>query len=115
MSTALADHAQLDPIALKQPRTPSHTNAESLSQHIPQMSGIAHPRSSAEPLTGGTGPQIVSNASTEGKKNDGASKPVKTRSLDYILRSGLAGGLAGCAVRDNRRLGGSCESEEPLN
>src|ERR1700760_3633454 len=26
-------------------------------------------------------------------------KPLDKRSLDYILRTGLAGGLAGCAVR----------------
>jgi hypothetical protein len=31
--------------------------------------------------------------------NAGASaKPVDKRSLDYVLRSGLAGGVAGCAV-----------------
>lgn len=39
------------------------------------------------------------------KKKDGRNrgprpaKEVDKRSLDYLLRSGLAGGLAGCAVR----------------
>src|ERR1700761_2470397 len=32
------------------------------------------------------------------------SKQLDKRSLDYILRSGLAGGLAGCAVRGARIL-----------
>lgn len=27
-----------------------------------------------------------------------STKPVDKRSLDYVLRSGLAGGVAGCAV-----------------
>lgn len=32
------------------------------------------------------------------KDGSGAIKQVDKRSLDYILRSGLAGGMAGCAV-----------------
>lgn len=40
---------------------------------------------------------IKGNASRETKELD-------KRSLDYILRSGLAGGLAGCAVRDSETL-----------
>lgn len=32
------------------------------------------------------------------KNGSGGIKQVDKRSLDYILRSGLAGGLAGCAV-----------------
>lgn len=41
---------------------------------------------------------MVTGGSTEEHKGSGANKAVKTRSLDYVLRSGLAGGLAGCAV-----------------
>lgn len=62
------------------------------------MSGIAHSRASADSITGGKGAPLASSASSEGKRNDDGVK-VKTRSVDYILRSGLAGGLAGCAVR----------------
>lgn len=36
-------------------------------------------------------PQVNKDARVEGKQ-------VNKRSLDYVLRSGLAGGLAGCAV-----------------
>ncbi|KAJ5239223.1 Mitochondrial carrier protein LEU5 [Penicillium chermesinum] len=97
MSTAPADHAQLDPLSLKQTYTSSHSGADLPSPHIPQMSGIAHPRSS-DPITGGAGTRVVTNINAEEKKkNEGAVKPMKTRSLDYVLRSGLAGGLAGCA------------------
>ena len=35
------------------------------------------------------------------------STAVDKRSMDYIVRSGIAGGLAGCAVSGRRRAGGS--------
>lgn len=56
------------------------------------MSGIAQTGSS---IAGGASSQITPNAGVDSQKSGGA---VKTRSADYILRSGLAGGLAGCAV-----------------
>lgn len=64
------------------------------------MSEIAHRRSSPGPIAGGAGGQIGYGASAgvEEHKGAGANKKVETRSLDYVLRSGLAGGLAGCAV-----------------
>ena len=34
------------------------------------------------------------------KNPNGQLKQVNKRSLDYVARSGLAGGLAGCAVSD---------------
>ena len=46
-----------------------------------------------------TNPPIVAQEST------GVQKPVDKQSLDYVLRSGLAGGLAGCAVSYNNPLG----------
>lgn len=38
------------------------------------------------------------------KDASGGIKPVDKRSLDYVLRSGLAGGLAGCAVSTSPTL-----------
>lgn len=40
----------------------------------------------------------VTNSQTVARERGGAQKPVDKQSLDYVLRSGLAGGLAGCAV-----------------
>ncbi|KAJ5648107.1 Mitochondrial carrier protein LEU5 [Penicillium lividum] len=59
------------------------------------MSEIAHSQS-AGPITGGAAVRGVPITNPEGQKT---STPVKTRSLDYVLRSGLAGGLAGCAAK----------------
>ncbi|KAJ5947312.1 Mitochondrial carrier protein LEU5 [Penicillium verhagenii] len=59
------------------------------------MSEIAHSRS-AGPIAGDAAAKTASSSSAKGQKTDA---PVKTRSLDYVLRSGLAGGLAGCAAK----------------
>lgn len=87
MSAAIPDHAQSE----------SRVFSPSSPQYNIPMSGIAHPRSSPGPIAGGAGGQIA-HAGVEEHKNGGANKKVKTRSLDYVFRSGLAGGLAGCAV-----------------
>ena len=58
------------------------------------MSEIAQPRSSG-PIAGGAAGKVLPKASVDDQRNGG---PVKKRSLDYALRSGLAGGMAGCAV-----------------
>lgn len=88
MSTGLSDHAQSDPRVFSQ----------SVPQSNTQMSGIAHPRSSPGPIAGGASGQIAPGTGVEEQKNSGVTRKVKTRSLDYVFRSGLAGGLAGCAV-----------------
>jgi hypothetical protein len=62
------------------------------------MSEIAHQRASPAPIQGGAGGQYVN---ADEQKNQG-NKPVQKNSLDYILRSGLAGGAAGCAVSARR-------------
>ncbi|OQD74839.1 hypothetical protein PENDEC_c009G01027 [Penicillium decumbens] len=62
------------------------------------MSGLAQPRSSG-PIAGGASGQMIAGGGTEEQKGGGSNKAVKTRSLDYVLRSGLAGGLAGCAAK----------------
>ncbi|KAJ5754426.1 Mitochondrial carrier protein LEU5 [Penicillium manginii] len=59
------------------------------------MSEIAHQRASPAPIQGGAGGQYVN---ADEQKNQG-NKPVQKNSLDYILRSGLAGGAAGCAAK----------------
>ena len=46
---------------------------------------------------------------TAGKTAPPETKELDKRSLDYVLRSGLAGGLAGCAVSSwNRLQQGEC-------
>lgn len=59
------------------------------------MSGIAHQRASPPPISGGMGGQYI-NAE---EQNNKGKKPVQKKSLDYVLRSGLAGGAAGCAAK----------------
>jgi hypothetical protein len=44
---------------------------------------------------------MVSKTVTAGQQN-GETKPPQKQSLDYISRTGLAGGLAGCAVSASR-------------
>lgn len=46
-------------------------------------------------IAGGASHAATSNIAGDTTKSGGS---VKTRSVDYVLRSGLAGGLAGCAV-----------------
>lgn len=88
MSAAIADHAQ----------SKSRVVSSSSPQNNTLMSGIAHPRSSPGPIAGGAGGQIAHGANVEDHKNGAVNNKVETRSFDYVLRSGLAGGLAGCAV-----------------
>lgn len=56
------------------------------------MSEVAQTRSS---IAGGTSNQITPDSAVDTHRSGGA---VRTRTLEYVLRSGLAGGLAGCAV-----------------
>jgi hypothetical protein len=63
----------------------------------------ASPRSSgmAENPEDTTAPAAADRVRSKERTNDSTIKDVKAvdkRSLDYVLRSGLAGGLAGCAV-----------------
>ncbi|KAJ5102166.1 mitochondrial carrier protein LEU5 [Penicillium alfredii] len=99
MSTGFPDHAHPDPVVLAQSRHLSHNIAKSSSQSNFQMSEIAHPRSSPGPIVGETKGTVSSNPSAGEERTSGANKPVQKRSVDYVLRSGLAGGLAGCAAK----------------
>ncbi|KAJ5122334.1 Mitochondrial carrier protein LEU5 [Penicillium atrosanguineum] len=62
------------------------------------MSDLAQSRSSG-PIATGAGAQLATGSNSEKQKDSGTNTVVKTRSLDYVLRSGLAGGLAGCAAK----------------
>ena len=55
--------------------------------------GQARPTGSGTPQT--SGPSLGTKQETR------SEQPMKTRSLDYVLRSGCAGGLAGCTVSWN--------------
>ncbi|KAJ5166043.1 Mitochondrial carrier protein LEU5 [Penicillium capsulatum] len=96
MSTGLSDHAQPRPVTLSHPSPRLSTSAEPTPPPSLPMSGIAHQRSSPGPIGGSADRPIAANVTLDTSKN-GEKKPVQKRSLDYVLRSGLAGGLAGCA------------------
>ncbi|KAJ5894701.1 Mitochondrial carrier protein LEU5 [Penicillium taxi] len=87
MSTDSSEHAPLlSPT--------SHRHSSDTAELAPQpdsMNKIAHQRSPSEAIADATNRQTLT---FEDKKTNS-----KTRSLDYILRSGLAGGLAGCAAK----------------
>ncbi|CAI7631136.1 unnamed protein product [Penicillium manginii] len=95
MSTILPDHAHTHSDLLSQPRQYLHPSADTSPHLNSPMSEIAHQRASPAPIQGGAGGQYVN---ADEQKNQG-NKPVQKNSLDYILRSGLAGGAAGCAAK----------------
>ena len=100
MSTGLPDHAHTHSDILSEPRHYLHTSADTTPHPDSSMSGIAQQRAAPSPIAGGTGGQYINK---EEQKNSKGNQPVKTKSLDYVLRSGLAGGAAGCAVSLPRR------------
>lgn len=98
---------------------PDHERSGSSVVHnsIPQSGGQMEQVTQARPFVGdnakspavATGPARPTGSGTSetpgsslGTKQETRSEPMKTRSLDYILRSGCAGGLAGCTVSWNR-------------
>lgn len=95
MSTGLPDHAHTHSDILPQPRNYLHSGADTSPHSKSPMSGIAHQRASSPPITGGSSGQYIQ---PEEQKNIG-NKSVQKKSLDYVLRSGLAGGAAGCAAK----------------
>ncbi|KAJ5265645.1 hypothetical protein N7524_006663 [Penicillium chrysogenum] len=84
MSTGHSDHAY-NP----------HKTPVSTPQPAP-MSETAQPGSS--PFGGATKPIVSNNTAAMDKPKSGDNK-VQKRSLDYVIRSGIAGGLAGCAAK----------------
>lgn len=67
---------------------------DSTPQSAP-MSETAQPGSS--PVGAATKP-IVSNHTAAMDKTQSGDNKINKRSWDYVMRSGIAGGLAGCAV-----------------
>lgn len=96
---------------------PGHERADSSAIRNPTISHMEHAtqsKSDRRPLTGDKGTAVATaqeNATDdESSGTSGASlgsrqdtraeiKEVNKRSLDYVLRSGCAGGLAGCAAK----------------
>lgn len=58
------------------------------------------PSVATSPSPSSPSPSLSTSTATSTATTRMPGKEVKKRSLDYVLRSGLAGGLAGCAVRD---------------
>lgn len=83
MSTGRLDHAY-DP-----------DKSQDSTPHSAPMSETALPRPS--PFGGATKPIVSNNTAAMDKPESGDNK-IHKRSLDYVMRSGIAGGLAGCAV-----------------
>jgi solute carrier family 25 protein 16 len=81
MSTGHSDHAY-DP----------HQTPESIPQSAPmsETAGSSLIRGATEP--------IASTHTDTMHKSKNADKKVDKRTLDYVVKSGIAGGLAGCAV-----------------
>ncbi|KAJ5770278.1 uncharacterized protein N7511_002329 [Penicillium nucicola] len=94
MSTGYSDHVNRDHGNI-QSRYPTHT-PESTPQSAP-MSEISHSRSPSAMESSTTA--SVGLKPTAADQKNGEVKPPKKQSLDYISRTGLAGGLAGCAAK----------------
>jgi len=106
MSAAFPGHERADSSAVRNPA-------------IPQMEHATQSKSDRRPIAGNKGTVVATAqanaADDESPGTSGASlgsrqdtraeaKEVNRRSLDYVLRSGCAGGMAGCAVSANDAL-----------
>lgn len=105
MSTAFPDHGRLDQSLVIANPGQHHLSTETSPQGGPQMEQAAQSRPSRRPVATDIDSAAHVNHPVDTKssvhvKQDGrlGSKELNKRSLDYVLRSGLAGGLAGCAV-----------------
>lgn len=109
MSAAATDHAQANSPTVSSRPHPSHAIAEPQSRNqsvFQQMESASHTqRPTSHNIGSGAvvaGPHATTaddalNRSAQSSRSGG--KETSKRSVDYVLRSGLAGGLAGCAVR----------------
>lgn len=103
MPVALPDHGRPDPSVVSGPLQPvrspqSGSRMEESTQSTTLRSSVAdttrntaQATSQAAAIDSGPAPQVKKDA-------PGGPKQLNKRSADYVLRSGLAGGLAGCAV-----------------
>ncbi|XHG04322.1 hypothetical protein AWENTII_007597 [Aspergillus wentii] len=105
MSATFSDHAHSDSSSAPRSNQPSSSTRAEFGD--PQMNEVAQSQSGASrgPRAGNTGGMAIDAThatSQSGHDEQGAHKqikPLKKRSVDYVLKSGLAGGLAGCAAK----------------
>ncbi|OJJ65197.1 hypothetical protein ASPSYDRAFT_39986 [Aspergillus sydowii CBS 593.65] len=109
MSAAATDHAQANSPAVSTRSSPSHVIAEPQTRNqsaFQQMESASHTQRPASHNIGSgavvAGPHATTaddglNRSTQSSRSGG--KETNKRNADYIMRSGLAGGLAGCAAK----------------
>ncbi|KAL3473995.1 mitochondrial carrier domain-containing protein [Aspergillus californicus] len=104
MSAAATSHAQADTSTV--PRSlPLNTTEDPRNrpQIVPQQMEQATQaqRPASHNLSGAAvaGPHATTTLDTSSHRPEQGSRKGNKRSLDYVLRSGLAGGLAGCAAK----------------
>ncbi|KAE8363382.1 mitochondrial carrier domain-containing protein [Aspergillus caelatus] len=110
MSAVAPEHVHdSSPISPRNPQ-PYRVISDAVPHSHLQMEQVADSRPARGPTTGDisrntavatTQTTAVDDASSPGYKNNGLGGPqqMNKRSLDYVLRSGLAGGVAGCAAK----------------
>lgn len=64
----------------------------------PQSAPMSETAQPGSPPVGAATKPIVSNNTAAMDKSQSGDNKIKKRSWDYVMRSGIAGGLAGCAV-----------------
>jgi solute carrier family 25 protein 16 len=72
------------------------TTAQTLSAHTKRQQPLLYP-ADADP--------IISSKEKMASAGQGPARKVDKQSPEYLLKSGLAGGLAGCAVRFTEHSG----------
>ena len=75
---------------------PTFTGNAATSSHTPQSPEVGIPRRTVQ-VDEKT--EHASNIDMTNLMREGGRRKIDKQSLDYIWRTGLAGGLAGCAVR----------------
>ncbi|KAI9375642.1 mitochondrial carrier [Aspergillus egyptiacus] len=104
MSAAAIGHAQADSSPAIPRSTPSHTVADGQSRPhsvYQQMEPATQAQRPSHNVSGAVvaGPHTTAAQDTSSTRPKQSSRGRNKRSLDYVLRSGLAGGLAGCAAK----------------
>lgn len=79
--------------------TLSHRGDAETPLQSPQPPEIDLTRAATEQRKENAASYAADDGQTIASKRAGSQKKQNKQSLDYVLRTGLAGGLAGCAVR----------------
>lgn len=102
MSTALPDHGRPDVSSSvqssRQLTSQSGSKMDEATQASTPRSSVTNDKHGTAVVTGQTSATDTEPAPQVNKNSNGPAKQLNKRSLDYVARSGLAGGLAGCAV-----------------